>query len=67
VPSILLGYLNRSSDTEDTHFVLSIVCSLSIIGSQSMVIRLLGLVGLTYSAKRCYDIGKRNKKSRRII
>jgi len=67
MPSIILGYLNRSNDTEDIHFVLSIVSSLSIIGSQCMVIRLLGIVGLIYSSKRCYDIGKRNKKSRRII
>ena len=67
IPSIVLEYLQRSRDTEDLHFVLSIVSSLPIIGSQNLVIRLLGIVGLACSAKRCYDIGKRNKKSRRII
>ena len=67
VPSIVLEMLQRSRDTEDLHFILSIVCSITIIGSQSLVVRLLGIVGIMYSSKRCYDIGKRHKRSRRII
>lgn len=67
IPAILLGFMRRKDESEDVLFVLSVLSALSIIGSQAMSIRLLGLVGMIYAAWRCYDVGQAHKISNRLI
>lgn len=67
LPAIIMSVMSKKGTTEDMMFILAIISSLSIIGSNIWSIRFLGLLGLLMGTQSCNEIGNNQKISNRII
>ena len=67
LPAVVLSYLRRKQDTEDSIFILAILSVVSVIAGMSWSIRYIGLAGLGYASYRCWEIGNMHKSSDRLI
>ena len=67
LPAICLGFLRRKGESEDILFILALFSVVPVLAAQCSSIKLLGIMGVIFGSWRCYDVGKKQSDSDKLI